>query len=484
MSNTSSTSAIDRINGLLDTNSFVEIGAQVTKRSTDFNMQEKSIPADGVVTGYGVINNNLVYVYSQDASALGGSIGEMHAKKIARIYDLAMKVGAPVIGLIDCAGLRLQEATDALAGFGELYLKQTMASGVIPQISAVFGTCGGGVAVSSALSDFTFMEEANAKLFVNAPNAIEGNYVGKCDTSAAAFQAEVGTVDFTGADEADVLAQIRDLVSILPTNNEEDDSFAETTDDLNRTLANFTAEAADPAVSLADISDEGVFVEVKKAFAKEMVTGFIRLNGMTVGAVANRTAAFDTEGNVAEEFDAVLTAEGCRKATDFVNFCDAFNIPVLTLTNVTGYAATTCSEKHIATAAAKLTYAFANATVPKINVIVGKAYGSAYITMNSKHIGADLVFAVPNAEIGMMNAKSAVEIIYADEIEKADDAKAMISEKAAEYTELQSSSGSAARRGYVDSVIAPEEIRKHLIYGFDMLFTKSEDRPAKKHGTV
>ncbi len=484
MSSTSPSVATDRILSLLDENSFVEIGALVTKRNTDFNLLEQEVPADGVITGYGVINNNLVYVYSQDATKMHGTIGEMHAKKIANIYDLALKVGAPVIGFIDCAGIRLQEATDALAGFGDLYLKQTMASGVIPQITAVFGVCGGGVSVSSALSDFTFMEQKNAKLFVNSPNALEGNYISKCDTSSATFQSEAGVVDFVGADEAEVISKVRELICILPSNNEDDDSFDECLDDLNRTVEGIESVIDDPAKALTLLSDNQSFVEVKQNFAKDMVCGFIRLNGATIGAVANRKAVMDATYKTIEELEGVLTADGCNKAAEFVTFCDSFNIPVVTLTNVAGYKATMCEEKSIAKAAAKLTYALANATVPKINVITGKAFGSAYITMNSKHIGADMVFAYPSSEIGMMDAKNAVQIIYAEEIASSDDKVAMINEKTASYQELQSNPIAAAKRGYVDSIIEPETTRKQLIYAFDMLFTKRENRLAKKHGSI
>lgn len=483
MSKNSQMSAMDRINALLDEGSFVEIGANVTKRNTDFNLSEKSVPSDGVITGYGLIDCSLVYVYSQDASVLGGSIGEMHAKKITRIYDLALKVGAPVIGLVDCAGLRLQEATDALAGFGELYMKQSLASGVIPQISAVFGSCGGGVAISQALSDFTFMEASKGKLFVNSPNALEGNYIEKCDTSSAKFQAEAGMADFVAESEEEVLAELRNLVTMLPSNSEDNESYNECNDDLNRLVPGFEGYIADPAQALMVLADEQIFVETKKDYAKDMVTGFVRLNGMTIGAVANRSGLFDETGKETEHFEG-LSADGCKKAAEFVGFCDAFNIPVLTLTNVAGYKATMAEEKEIAKATAKLTYAFANATVPKINVITGKAFGSAYITMNSKHIGADLVFALPNAQIGMMDAEKAVTIMYADEIKAADNKNAVITEKTAEYASLQGSAEAAAKRGYVDNIINPEETRKHLVYAFDMLFTKNENGPAKKHGTV
>ena len=472
------TQASQRIGALLDENSFVEIGAQITARATDFNLKQTDTPSDGVITGYGVINGNLVYVYSQDASVLGGSIGEMHAKKIANLYDLAMKTGAPVIGLIDSAGLRLQEATDALNGFGEIYFKQSMASGVIPQITAIFGTCGGGLAVIPGLADFTFMEGSKAKLFVNAPNALDGNEISKCDTSSAAFQSEeAGLVDYVG-DEASVLGQIRELVSMIPANCEVDDSYVECTDDLNRVCAELANCVGDTAIAASQISDDGVFFETKAAYAKDMVTGFIKLNGATVGIVANRTEVYDEEGNVAEKFDAVLSARGCEKAAEFVTFCDAFEIPVLTLTNTAGFKATKCCEKKMAKAVAKLTYAFANATVPKVNVIIGKAFGSAYVAMNSKAIGADMTFAWSNASVGMMDAKLAAKIICDGQGSDAIDACAK------EYADLQNNVISAAKRGYVDTIIDAADTRKYVIGAFEMLYTKCEDRPAKKHGTV
>ena len=466
-----------RISMMLDEGSFVEIGGAVTARSTDFNMQAKETPADGVITGYGVIDGNLVYVYSQDASVLKGAIGEMHAKKIVNIYNMAMKMGAPVIGLIDCAGLRLQEATDALEAFGSLYYNQAMASGVIPQVTAIFGMCGGGLAVVPGLTDFTFMESKNSKLFVNSPNALEGNNTSKCNTAGADFQSkEAGLVDGIGTEE-EILAQIRSLICMIPANNEDDALYDECPDDLNRTCPDIADAYEDAGIVLASISDGNVFFETKKEYAKEMVTGFIRLNGMTVGAVANRSKIYDAEGN-AEAFDSVLTVNGCKKAADFVRFCDAFSIPVLTLTNVTGFEATMAAEKDMARTVAKLTYAFADATVPKVNVIIGKAYGSAYVAMNSKSIGADMVYAWPDSEIGMMDSALAAKIMYADA-----DAKTQ-REQAAAYKELQSSPVSAARRGYVDAIIEPADTRKYVIGAFEMLFTKREDRPDKKHGTV
>lgn len=475
MSTTSQAS--QRINALLDENSFVEIGGLVTARATDFNLKQTETPSDGVVTGYGVIDGSLVYVYSQDASVLNGSVGEMHAKKIVNLYDLAMKMGAPVIGLIDSAGLRLQEATDALNGFGEIYRSQVMASGVIPQITAVFGNCGGGLALIPAMTDFAFMEEKKAKLFVNSPNALEGNEISRCDTSAATFQSEeTGMVDMV-ADEASILAQIRQLVSILPANNA-DYALTDCADDLNRACAQIAGCVGDTAIALSQIADDGLFVEVKQDYAKDMVAGFMRLNGATVGAVANRTEVYDAEGEVTDKFDAVLSARGAEKAAEFVTFCDAFDIPVLSLTNVTGFAATKCAEKRMAKAAGKLTYAFANATVPKVNVIIGKAYGSAYVAMNSKALGADITMAWPNAEIGMMDAKLAAKIICDGQGADAIDTCAK------EYAALQNNVTSAARRGYVDQIVEPADTRKYVIGAFEMLAAKNEGRPEKKHGTV
>ena len=478
MSNTTTSLASTRIESLLDANSFVEIGAGVTARNTDFNLTGIPTPSDGVITGYGVIDGNLVYVYSQDVSVLNGTIGEMHAKKIANLYDLAMKTGAPVIGLLDCAGLRLQEATDGLNAFGQIYQRQAMASGVIPQITGVFGVCGGGLAIFPAMTDFTFMAEKGAKLFVNSPNALEGNFEEKCDTSSAVYQSEeTGLVDVVG-EESEILHKIRTLVSLLPANNEDDASYQECADDLNRTCADLANCAGDTAIALTQISDDHFFFEVQENYARDMVAAFIKLNGMTVGAIANRSEVYDSQGNKTEEFDGSLTSKGCRKAAEFVQFCDAFSIPVLTLTNASGYSAGHCSEKTIAKSVAKLTYAFAEASVPKVNVIVGKAFGSAYVTMNSKALGADMVYAWENAQIGMMDANLAAKIMYADSDMDT------VREKAAEYENLQNSVVSAARRGYVDAIIEPQDTRKYVIGALEMLFTKREERPAKKHGTV
>ena len=477
MSNATQSLAGTRITSLLDANSFVEIGQGVTARSTDFNMTANKAPSDGVITGYGVIDDKLVYVYSQDASVLNGTVGEMHAKKITRLYDLAMKTGAPVIGLVDCAGIRLQEATDALEAFGQIYLKQTLASGVIPQITAIFGTCGGGMAVIPSLTDFTFMESKKGKMFINSPNAIEGNRIEKCDTSSAEFQSEKnGCIDAVGTED-EIIAEIRELVSVLPLNNEGDVYTSECQDDLNRACENMAAMKGDPRYLLSEISDGHVFFETKKNYAKDMVTGFIQLNGMTVGAVANCSEVYDEEGKKAEEFSGALTARGCNKAAEFVNFCDAFEIPVLSLTNVKGYAATVCAEKGLAKALARMTMAFADATCPKVNLITGNAIGSAYVTMNSKAIGADFTYAWEDAKIGMMDGELAAKIMYADA--SADELAA----KAKEYDALQSSVMTAARRGYVDLILDPADTRKYLVDAFELLYTKCAGVPDKKHGT-
>ncbi|MCR5733158.1 MAG: carboxyl transferase [Lachnospiraceae bacterium] len=475
MSNTSN--AGTRISSLLDENSFVEIGALVRARATDFNLNPKAADSDGVITGYGLINDRVVYVYSQDPSVLAGSVGEMHAKKILRLYDLAMKAGAPVIGLIDSAGLRLQEGADALDAFGKIYKAMSDASGVIPQITAVFGECGGGLAVLSAMSDIMVMEKG-AKVFVNSPNALSGNYEAKKDTASSDFvSSETGICDLV-CDEASIYDALRKVVGLLPDNNEDSASYDECDDDLNRETDDFADCITDASVALARIADDQDFTELKAGYARQMVTGLLKLNGLTVGAVANRTAVFSDDGKESEKFDPAITAEGAEKAADFVEFCDAFNIPVLTLVNASGFEATTESEKKMAKAVAKLTYSFANATVPKVNLITGKAFGSAYVAMNSSGLGADLTLALKGASVGMMDASLAAKIMYASE-----DASVQ-KEKASEYDKLQNSVDSAAARGYVDQIIDGADARKYLIAAFEMLYSKREDRPYKKHGTV
>lgn len=471
MSDKLTLSASERIATLLDDASFVEIGSGVTSRNTDFSSRmQQMTPKDGVVTGYGVIDGKLVYVYSQDANVLGGSIGEMHAKKISNLYELAMKVGAPIIGLIDCAGLRLQEATDALDAFGHLFRESTMASGVIPQITAVFGNCGGGAGILASLSDFTFMTK-NAKLFVNSPNALAENYEDKLDTASADYLSSSSSiVDGVSESDADVLFEIRNLVGFLPVNNEEE-AVISCTDDLNRTIPGIEALKDDARGVIQNIADDNLFVETKKEYAKEIVTGFIRLNGVTVGVVANQV----------KDGDSYLSAEGASKASGFVSFCDSFSISVLTFTNVKGFAATVEEEKKIAREAGKLTLSFADATVPKVNVVLGDAFGSAYVIMNSKSIGADIVYAWPDAAIGTMDSEMAAKIIYSSDIESSADKKTAIADAAKKIRENQANVSTAARRGIVDDIIVPDATRKRVIAAFEMLATKREDRPVKKH---
>ena len=444
MSNSAKMSAKQRIEALVDENSFVEIGGLITKRNTDFNMQQKAVPADGVITGYGVIDSNLVYVYSQDVTAMGGSVGEMHAKKIAGLYEMAVKAGAPVIELIDCAGIRVQEAFDALAGFGEIYMAKVKASGIIPQISAVLGSCGGGVAVASKLSDITLMDAENGKLFVNSPNAVLGNREEKCDTASAKFQAEAGNADIVCDSEGEVLSKIRELIGLLPANAGAS-AEEETADDMNRMLDGFDAYKTDAAEALTQIADENRFIQLKETYGPEMVVGLMKLDGATVGAIANS-----------------------KEGEQFVYFCDSFGIPVITLTNVKEYASSMEEEKTISQAVADMMYAFASADIPKINVITGEAYGSAYVAMNSKHVGADLVLALDSAKVGVMDATVAAQVMCQDEIAKEADTKSALEEKAKEFEALQNGAEGAARRGYVDNVIEGTSVRKHLIYALQM----------------
>lgn len=435
------------INRILDSGSFVEIGSGVSAR---YDIADAVNKGDGVVTGYGTINGTLVYVYAQDASFKGGSLSEMNARKISKIYDMAIAMKAPVIALIDCAGLRLQEANDALYSMGCLFSHQAKASGIVPQFTAIFGTCGGGMTVSAAMSDFIFMENEGGKLFVNSPNAVEGNYEDKCDTACACYQSEkTGLCDFTGNTE-EVCTGLRELVTLLPHSNVDDFSDVTCGDNLNRSVAGIE-NIKDKDKQIAQIGDDGRFFEVKKNHASCMVTGFIKLNGSTVGVIANGK----------EE----LCACGCSKATKFADFCDAFNIPVLVLTDASGFKRNIKNENKLARALAKLSYTFAHLTVPSVTVITGKAYGTAGVVMNSKGLGADLVYAWPNAKMGIMD-KSVLDDIT-DAVDK--------NINDAVYN---------AGRGYIDDIIAPEETRQRLAAAFEMLYTKDEMLLPKKHGTV
>ena len=458
MENKSKGKAVERIYALLDERSFGEIGQAVTARSTDFQLDKVETPSDGVVTGYGLINGCPVYVYSQDVQVLGGSIGEMHSRKIVNLYDLAIKTGVPVIGMIDCAGIRLQESTDALHAFGMIYKKQAEASGVILQISAIFGNCGGGLSVFTTLTDFTLMEE-KGQLFVNAPNAIEGNRKEVLNSASAVFQSkEAGTVDFVG-NETEVFEEIRKLTQIFPSNYKDQSKVIDCVDDLNRLCENISA--GNGKEILIQIADQNEFVELKKDYGNDMAIGFIRLNGETIGCIANKEER--------------ISAQGAKKAASFVKLCDAFGIGILTVTDTVGFVAEIEQEKELSQAIGAMTGAFVQATVPKVNVISKKAFGSAYVSMNSKSIGADFVYAWSDAKIGMMEADMAVKIMNPGA--NAD----VLKEKAKEYEELQSDVYTAARRGYVDTVIDPAETRKYVIGAFEMLYTKREMQIPKKH---
>ena len=377
--------------------------------------------------------------------------------------------------------MRLQEATDALNAFGELYFKQTMASGVVPQISGHLWRLRRRCGYDSGPYRFYSHDKREPPVFLLIPpNALENNDISKCDTSSCDYQSSVaGTVDYVGDSEEDVLARIRMLISLLPANCDDEGEAVVCTDDLTGKILCLPLLRILP-IFFRIFPDGHVYFELKPDYAPEMVTAFIRLNGMTVGAVANRTEFLGEDGTVAKTEPASLSSDGAVKAAEFVSFCDAFSIPVLTLVNVEGYKATMDEEKTIAKACAKLTHAFADATVPKVTVIIDKAFGSAYLAMNSRHIGADMVYAYPDAQIGMMNAQSAVKIMYAHEIKESDNARQLIADKASEFEKMQNSPVSAAARGYVDDIIEPAATRKRVIAAFEMLYTKREDRPAKK----
>ena len=463
----STSKALGRIASLFDEASFAEIGALVTARSTDLNTDPKALASDGCITGYGTVGGRVVYVYSQDASVLGGSIGEMHARKIVNLYDMAIKTGCPVIGIVDCAGMRLEEGSDALYAFGRIYGRMTKASGVIPQITAVVGNCGGGAGLFSRLSDFTFIAP-DGKLFVSAPDTITGNYTAKNDTAGDKFQSEVSGNATRCASEAELFAAVRQLVSILPSNNEtsNDDPEGTCADDLNRALAVTVPDGA--AALIENIGDAGSYVEIRADYEPSMVTAFIKLDGVLTGVVANNACKAGADGK-AVKIDNVLTADGCDKAADFVNFCDAFDIPVLTLTNVKGFDTSLENEKRIARSAAKLAAAFASASVPKVNVITGDAIGNAANIMNAKALGADITISWNNAKVGIMDGKLASQITGAD---------------ASSIDAGMSGAADAARRGYVDQVIAAADTRKYVIASFEMLYSKRGEDIYKKHTSI
>jgi propionyl-CoA carboxylase beta chain len=479
-------SAHERVTLLLDEGSFEEIGAFVEHRATSFGLDKQHFPGDGVVTGFGKIHGRLVYVFSQDFTVLGGSLSETHAAKICRIMDLAMKNGAPVIGLNDSGGARIQEGVVSLAGYADIFYRNTRASGVIPQLSVIMGPCAGGAVYSPALTDFIFMVEETSYMFVTGPNVVKTvthEEVSSEDLGGAKAHAEKSGVNhFTSANDVECLKQVRDLLTYLPQNAYElapepsNFAYGKSKEQLIEKILPENVNVPYDIRKVVDcVIDDQSFREVQADFAKNIVIGFARIEGKTIGVVANQPAALA----------GVLDIDASRKGARFVRFCDAFNIPLLVFEDVPGFLPGTDQEwRGIITHGAKLLYAFSEATVPRITVITRKAYGGAFDVMNSKSIGADLNFAWPTAEIAVMGAKGAAEIIFKREIASAEDPQAKWLEKEAEYAETFANPYRAAERGIVDDVILPSETRRKVIAGFQMLEKKAETLPKKKHGNI
>ena len=477
--------ARERVHFLMDEGTFQEIGALVTHRSTDFGLDKQKILGDGVVTGYGNINGRMVYVYAQDFTVFSGSLAEAHAEKITRIMDLAMKNGAPVIGLNDSGGARIQEGVVSLGGYADIFYLNTLASGVIPQISAIMGPCAGGAVYSPAITDFILMVENSSYMFVTGPNVVKTVTHEKVSAEdlggATAHATKSGVTDFATANELDCINSIKKLLSYLPQNCEEDSPVLEyeSGDEKREALATIIPENPNHPYDIREVIEEVVdadsFFEVKKDWAENIVIGFSRLAGKSIGVVANQPI------NMA----GVLDINSSRKAARFVRFCDAFNIPLLVFEDVPGFLPGTDQEWNaIISNGAKLLYAFSEATVPRITVITRKAYGGAYDVMNSKHIGADMNFAWPTAEIAVMGAKGAAEIIFKKEIQAAKNPKEKLKEKEDLYREKFANPYLAAARGYIDEVIRPEDTRSKLISAFAMSRNKVDKLPRKKHGNI
>lgn len=478
--------ARERINMLLDEGSFVEIDAFVTHRCTEFGMDRVEAPGEGVVTGYGTVDGRLTYVYAQDFTVIGGSLGEMHAKKICKVMDMAAKMGAPIIGMNDSGGARIQEGIDALSGFGEIFFRNTRNSGVIPQISVIMGPCAGGAVYSPAITDFIFMVDKTSQMFITGPQVIKsvtGEDVTADDLGGAKVHAEKsGVAHFTAKSDEECIAQIKRLLSFLPSNNLEGTPVSDPTDEINRLSESLTTivpddsgKAYDVKTVIEQIVDGGDFLEVQEEFAKNIVVGFARMNGISVGIIANQPKFMAGS----------LDINSSDKAARFIRFCDSFNIPLVTLTDVPGYFPGVDQEQGgIIRHGAKLLYAYSEATVPKINVILRKAYGGAYIAMSSKHVGADIVMAWPTAEIAVMGPDGAANIIFKKDIANSSDPIATRAEKIQDYRNKFASPYVAAARGYVDDVIEPDSTRPRIIAALEMLMSKRDSLPAKKHGNL
>ncbi|HEY8929931.1 MAG TPA: acyl-CoA carboxylase subunit beta [Mucilaginibacter sp.] len=477
--------ARERLHFLMDEGSFQEIGMLVSHRSTDFGMEKEKYPGDGVVTGYGTVNGRLVYVFSQDFTVFGGSLSETHAEKICKIMDLAMKNGAPVVGLNDSGGARIQEGVVSLGGYADIFYRNTMASGVVPQISAILGPCAGGAVYSPAITDFILMVENTSYMFVTGPNVVKtvthevvtSEELGGANTHAT----KSGVTHFACANEIEAIQNIKRLLSYMPQNCEDIapnlpyEIKNEIREELNAILPENVAQPYDIREVIDHVIDEGSFLEVHKDFAENIVVGFARLAGRSIGIVANQPAFLA----------GVLDINSSTKGARFVRFCDSFNIPLLVFEDVPGFLPGTDQEwKAIITNGAKLLYAFCEATVPRITVITRKAYGGAYDVMNSKHIGADMNYAWPSAEIAVMGAKGAAEIIFKREINSAEDKEAKWKEMEMQYSDIFANPYRAAERGFIDEVIEPSETRIKLIHAFKMLENKVVNNPRKKHGNI
>lgn len=478
--------ARERIHLLLDQDSFEEIGMLVKHRATDFGLDKEHYLSDGVVTGYGTIAGRPVYVFSQDFTVFGGSLSETHAEKIVKIMDLAMKNGIPVIGLNDSGGARIQEGVVSLAGYADIFYRNTLASGVVPQISAVMGPCAGGAVYSPAITDFILMVENTSYMFVTGPNVVktvtQEDVTSEELGGATTHSTKSGVTHFACSNEVDCLETIKKLLSYIPQNCEDDppsvkyiDQGDEKRPQLNEIVPENPNQPYDMRTVIEGIVDEESFLEVHKNFAENIVVGFARLAGRSIGIVGNQPASLA----------GVLDIQASKKAARFVRFCDSFNVPLLVLEDVPGFLPGTDQEWNaIITNGAKLLYAFSEATVPRVTVITRKAYGGAYDVMNSKHIGADMNYAWPMSEIAVMGAKGAAEIIFRKEIAAADDPEDKLKEKIEEYTAKFANPYRAANRGYIDEVILPENTRKKLISAFKILENKVDQLPKKKHGNI
>ena len=478
--------ARERLEYLFDKGTFRELDLFVTHRSVNFGMDAVEIPADGVITGHGMVDGRPVFAFAQDFTARAGSLGEMHAKKICKVMDLAMKAGVPIIGLNDSGGARIQEGVDALSGYGQIFFRNSTASGVIPQISAIMGPTAGGAVYSPAMTDFILMVKNTSYMFITGPNVIKtvtGENVTFEELGGAMMHNEKsGVAHFACASDTDALDHIKCLLSYLPSNNMEDPPIKVTGDNRNRKtpaldtiIPDSSRQAYDMKTVIAEIVDNGDIFEPHQYYAGNIIVCFARLDGRSIGIIANQPSVM--AGN--------LDIDAADKASRFIRFCDAFNIPLLTIADVPGYLPGTDQEwGGIIRHGAKLLWVYAEATVPKLLLITRKSYGGSYLAMSSKDLGTDMVFAWPSAEIAVMGAEGAADVIHAREIRAAEDPKAKRQEKIEEYQRLFANPYRAAERGYVDAVIVPKETRSRLIDALEVLCTKREMRPMKKHGNI